>query len=285
MADRNQLVKDNLIKWVKERNLPKLSSEKPPAEVGLSNTDVIDLFESQVMSRHLDLQSRVMQKQGQSFYTIGSAGHEGNAAYAKAFRSDDMAFLHYRSGAFCIQRSKALDGETPLYDMMLSFAASSEDPISGGRHKVLGSKSMMIPPQTSTIASHLPKAMGAAFSIGLAQRLEHQGTLKNDSVIICNFGDASANHSTAQGAINSAGWCAYQSIPMPIVFICEDNGIGISTSTPDGWIAANFKHRAGIHYLFCDGLNVVDTYEKAKLAAKIAREQHPPVFLHVKTVR
>ena len=55
--------------------------------------------------------------------------------------------------------------------MLLSFAASAEDPISGGRHKVLGSKSLNIPPQTSTIASHLPKAMGAAFAIDLARAL------------------------------------------------------------------------------------------------------------------
>lgn len=284
MADRNQLVKDNFIKFVRAGDLPQ-QRKLTLSEVGLSKTDVIDLFETQVMSRHLDLQSRIMQKQGQSFYTIGSAGHEGNAAYAKAFRSDDMAFLHYRSGAFCIQRSKEVNGQTPLYDMMLSFAASSEDPISGGRHKVLGSKALNIPPQTSTIASHLPKAMGAAFGIGLSQRLQHQGELKDDSVIICNFGDASANHSTTQGAINCAGWVAYQSIPMPIVFICEDNGIGISTSTPAGWIAANFKNRAGITYIYCDGLNVLDTYQKAKEAAEIARTQHRPVFLHVRTVR
>jgi len=285
MADRNQLVKEHFVQYVESGDLPELTNNQSPESVGLSNAEIVDLFETQVMSRHLDLQSRIMQKKGQSFYTIGSAGHEGNAAYAKAFRPDDMAFLHYRSGAFCIQRSKEVDGQTPLYDMLLSFAASSEDPISGGRHKVLGSKALNIPPQTSTIASHLPKAMGAAFSIGLAERLKHEGELKNDGVIICNFGDASANHSTAQGAINSAGWTAFQSIPMPIVFICEDNGIGISTSTPSGWISANFKERAGIHYLYCDGLNLVDTYEKAKLAAKIAREQHKPVFLHVRTVR
>ncbi|WP_286265038.1 dehydrogenase E1 component subunit alpha/beta [Thalassotalea atypica] len=285
MADRNQLVKDNFIHFVRSGDLPEQDNPLSPAEVGLSNEEVVDLFETQVMSRHLDLQSRVMQKKGQSFYTIGSAGHEGNAAYGKAFRADDMAFLHYRSGAFCIQRSKEVDGQTPLYDMLLSFAASKEDPISGGRHKVLGSKALNIPPQTSTIASHLPKAMGAAFGIGLSKRSKHQGELKDDGVIICNFGDASANHSTTQGAINCAGWVAYQSIPMPVVFICEDNGIGISTSTPTGWISANFKHRAGIEYIYCDGLNVLDTYQKAKRAADIAREKQKPVFLHVRTVR
>ncbi|MEW6998337.1 dehydrogenase E1 component subunit alpha/beta [Colwelliaceae bacterium BS250] len=285
MVDRNKIVKENFIKFVETERFPKTHNTLTPAQAGLSDSDVVDIFESQVMSRHLDLQSRIMQKQGQSFYTIGSAGHEGNAAYAKAFRATDMAFLHYRSGAFVIQRAKQVPGQTPLYDMLLSFAASKDDPISGGRHKVLGSKALSIPPQTSTIASHLPKAMGTAFSIPLAKRLNFAGDLPLDSVVICNFGDASSNHSTAQGAFNCAAWCAYQSVPMPIVFICEDNGIGISTSTPDGWIAANYKDRAGLHYIYCDGLDIVDTYHKAKQAEKIARELRKPVFLHVRTVR
>jgi len=285
MSDRNQLVKENFINFVRTGKLPHSVIDLIPSDVELTDNEIIDLFETQVMSRHLDLQSRVMQKKGQSFYTIGSSGHEGNAAYAKAFRADDMAFLHYRSGAFVIQRSKQVPGQTPLYDMLLSFSASKDDPISGGRHKVLGSKALNIPPQTSTIASHLPKAMGTAFSIPLAERLEHVGELKNDSIVICNFGDASSNHSTTQGAINSVCWASYQSIPMPIIFICEDNGIGISTSTPEGWVAANFKNRAGITYLYCDGLNILDTYQCAKKAEKIARETRKPVFLHMRTVR
>ncbi len=285
MSDRNQLVKENFINFVRAGTLPESRCTLSPSDVGLSSTDIIDLFETQVMSRHLDLQSRVMQKKGQSFYTIGSSGHEGNAAYAKAFRPTDMAFLHYRSGAFVIQRSKQVPGQTILYDMLLSFAASKDDPISGGRHKVLGSKALSIPPQTSTIASHLPKAIGAAYSIPLAKRLAHQGEIPNDGVIICNFGDASSNHSTTQGAINSTAWAAYQSIPMPIVFVCEDNGIGISTATPEGWIAANYQNRAGITYLYCDGLNILDTYHTAKKAEHIARELRKPVFLHIRMVR
>ncbi|MCO4798611.1 MAG: MFS transporter [Colwelliaceae bacterium] len=285
MSDRNQCVKENFIRFVEQFDLPKLSCQLTPQEVGLTDGELVDLFETQVISRHLDLHSRVMQKQGQSFYTIGSSGHEGNAATAKAFRASDMAFLHYRSGAFTLQRGKQVSGQTSIYDMLLSFAASKDDPISGGRHKVLGSKALAIPPQTSTIASHIPKAMGAAFSIGLAKRLDHQGEIPHDGVIVCSFGDASSNHSTAQGAINSAAWAAYQSIPMPIVFVCEDNGIGISTSTPTGWIEANYNNRAGLNYLSCDGLNLLDTYRVSQQAAKIARDKQQPVFLHVKLIR
>lgn len=285
MLDRNSVVRQRFIDAVLNRQLPYSSTAISPAQAGLSDQQVIDLFESQVMSRHLDLRSRQMQKAGQSFYTIGSAGHEANAACAMALRPTDMAFLHYRSGAFVIQRSKQVPGQTPLYDMLLSFSASSEDPISGGRHKVLGSKSLFIPPQTSTIASHLPKAVGAAFSITLSHKVEVQNIMPKDGVILCNFGDASANHSTAQGAINAAAWAAYQSVPLPLIFVCEDNGIGISTSTPKGWIKANFQHRTGLHYLECDGLNIVDTYKKMREAEHIARDLHKPVFLHMKTVR
>src|SRR3546814_11145948 len=82
--------------------------------------------------------------------------------------------------------------------MLLSFAASAEDPISGGRHKVIGSKPLAIPPQTSTIAPHLPKAVGAAFSIGIARRLGMTDLpLPADAVVLASFGEASANQSTA----------------------------------------------------------------------------------------
>lgn len=285
MQDRNQLLDENFIKAVLKLDFPEARSRVDISASSLTGSELIDIFESQVMSRHLDLQSRKMQKQGKSFYTIGSAGHEGNAAYAHAFRPDDMAFLHYRSGAFMVHRSKQVKGQTPLYDMLLSFAASSEDPTSGGRHKVLGSKTLCIPPQTSTIASHIPKAVGAAYSIRLAEKLALQERMADDSVVLCNFGDASANHSTAQGAINAACWAAYQSVPLPIVFVCEDNGIGISTATPTGWIHANFSNRPGLHYLSCDGLNIVDTYQKAREAVRIARQRKQPVFLHCHTIR
>jgi 2-oxoisovalerate dehydrogenase E1 component len=284
--NRAEIVHTNFTQRVTAQDFPTGSLQLTPSDVGLQASDVVDLFESQVMSRLLDRVSRQLSARKESFYTIGSAGHEGNAVFGKVFRYTDMAFLHYRSCALMIQRSKQLPGQTPLYDTLLSFAASSDDPTSGGRHKVLGSKPLLVPPQTSTIASHLPKAMGAAHAIGLAGKLTDIDTvMPRDSVVLCNFGDASANHSTALGAINAAAWAAHQHSPMPVVFICEDNGIGISTSTPMGWIQANFSQRAGIHYIACDGLNLLDTQRGATAAAHYARTHKKPVFLHCRTVR
>ncbi|WP_210396662.1 dehydrogenase E1 component subunit alpha/beta [Motiliproteus sediminis] len=285
MQNRAEIVDRNFIQRVQTGNLPAGSVQLSLEQAGLTAIQLVELFDSQLLSRHLDLCSRKLQARGESFYTIGSAGHEGNAAVAAAFRHDDMAFLHYRDAAFLIQRARQTPGETPLWDMLLSFAASSEDPISGGRHKVLGSKSLYIPPQTSTIASHLPKALGAAYSIPLAKRMQHQGELPHNGVIVCSFGDASANHSTAQGAINTACWTAYQKVPLPLVLVCEDNGIGISTRTPGGWINASFSQRPGLHYRYADGLNLLDTYRAAKEAERLARNYRQPVFLHLGCVR
>ena len=41
-----------------------------------------------------------------------------------------------------------------------------------------------------------------------------------------SFGDASLNHSTAQGALNAAAYTAHQGMPMPLLLVCEDNGLG-----------------------------------------------------------
>src|SRR3954452_18948402 len=284
--DAAEAVHLKFVARVRDENLPRRTSDLRPAAVGLSSETLVELFHSQCASRQLDRLSRRLQARGAGFYTIGSSGHENNAAVAEAFRLDDIAFLHYRSNAFQIHRSRKLPGQTPCWDMLLSFAASAEDPISGGRHKVIGSKPLSIPPQTSTIASHLPKAVGAAFSIGIARMLKLEETpLAADSIVLASFGDASANHSTAQGAFNAAGWAAYQGTPMPLLFLCEDNGIGISTRTPRGWIETQFRDRAGLHYIHCSGLDMVDAYRGARDAARQARTRRKPVFLHMEMVR
>ncbi|WP_425045189.1 thiamine pyrophosphate-dependent enzyme [Primorskyibacter sp. S87] len=284
--DRAEIVHQNFLSRVASGDLPAGAPPRP----GLRPHEAVSLFHAQVLSRALDRTSRAMQAAGQGFYTIGSSGHEGMAAVARALRPSDIAFLHYRDAAFQIARSDQVaeieGGQQIAWDMLLSFACSSEDPTSGGRHKVLGSKALMIPPQTSTIASHLPKAVGAAYSIGAARRRspEHR-QLPLDAIAMCSFGDASANHSTAQGAINTAGWTSIQSTPLPLLFVCEDNGIGISTKTPNGWIQLSMEHRPGIKYFKANGLDMFETFTVASEAADYVRNRRKPAFLHLETVR
>ena len=249
-----------------------------------------DLFESQLISRHLDLMARVLRVQNKVFYTIGSSGHEGNAMVARLTRHTDPAFLHYRSGAFMAERFRKLPDtkgkpRDPIMDSALSFAASKDDPASGGRHKVWGSKPLWVLPQTSTIASHLPKAFGTAVAIEQSRRIGHQSPIPDDSIAICSFGDASSNHATAQTAFNAAAWTAYQKLPAPVLFVCEDNGIGISVKTPTGWVAQNFKNRADLDYFYADGLDLATGYGQVQTAVEHCRRTRRPTFLHLRTTR
>ena len=245
----------------------------------------VELLESQLVSRHLDLMARVLRVQNKVFYTIGSSGHEGNAMVARLTRHTDPAFLHYRSGAFMAERFRKLPGMDPIMDSALSFAASSEDPASGGRHKVWGSKPLWVLPQTSTIASHLPKALGTAVAIEQAKRIGHTSPIPDDSIAICSFGDASSNHATAQTAFNAAAWTSYQKLPAPVLFVCEDNGIGISVKTPGGWIERNFAKRDDLDYFYADGLDLAEGYGQVQAAVEHCRRTRRPTFLHLRTTR
>src|ERR1700735_4525399 len=246
----------------------------------LTSMQCLQLFDAQLTSRHLDEAARWLQARKAGFYTIGSSGHEGNAGVAAALRVTDPALLHYRSGAFYLARAAQADPpHDGARDVLLGLAAAAAEPIAGGRHKVFGNAALIVIPQTSTIASHLPRAVGLAFALGRAAKLGAPTPWPADAVVVCSFGDASANHSTAAGAINTASYCAYQGLPLPLLLVCEDNGLGISVRTPPGWIAAANSARPGIAYLHADGADLADVYRAALAAAAHVRERRAPAFL------
>ncbi|MBW8311887.1 MAG: MFS transporter [Rhizobium sp.] len=288
-VNRAKVCDDNFVEFVKGWSGTPQHRPAPhePVLDGSACTaeDFLALFESQLVSRHLDLMARVLRVQQKVFYTIGSSGHEGNAMVARLTRHTDPAFLHYRSGGFMAERFRKLPGLDPVMDSALSFAASKDDPASGGRHKVWGSKPLWVLPQTSTIASHLPKALGTAIAIEQARRIGHELPIPQDSIAICSFGDASSNHATAQTAFNTAQWTAYQKLPAPVLFVCEDNGIGISVKTPGGWIGNAFRHRDGLDYFYADGLDLAEGYGQVRAAVEHCRRTRRPTFLHLRTTR
>ncbi|MGP4057434.1 thiamine pyrophosphate-dependent enzyme [Mycobacterium sp. 4D054] len=258
---------------------------KHDALQGVCAQDCIDVFDAQLGSRHLDLAARWLRAQGKGFYTIGSSGHESNAAVAAALRPTDPALLHYRSGGFFLARAQQVPGSDPLRDVLLGMVASTDEPISGGRHKVFGRHDLAVIPQTSTISSHLPRAVGVAFAIVRARKLQADSAWPADALAVCSFGDASANHSTAVGAINTAMHTAYQGMPLPLLFVCEDNGIGISVKTPRGWIARTYRGREDLRYFTADGTNLPEVLTVAGQAAEYVRAKRRPAFLHLRTVR
>jgi 2-oxoisovalerate dehydrogenase E1 component len=255
------------------------------AGTGLTAEQAIALFDAQAGSRHLDLAARYLRAEGHGFYTIASAGHEADAAVGAALRPSDPALLHYRSGAFYLARAAQVPGSQPLRDVLLGLVGASDEPIAGGRHKVFGHHGLAVIPQTSTIASHLPRAVGIAFCIGRAAKLGVPSPWPADAITVASFGDASASHSTAAGAIGAACRTAYQGLLMPLLLVCENNGLGISVRTPDGWVAAAHSGRPALRYFSADGCDPAACFDAAAAAAAYVRASRSPAFLHLKVVR
>ncbi|GAB3942363.1 hypothetical protein GCM10027614_29260 [Micromonospora vulcania] len=327
--------------------LPAAERRRDPADpvtddAPLTGAELLDLFDAQVTSRQLDLAGHWLRSFGEGFYTIGSAGHEGNAAVAAALRPTDPALLHYRSGAFyCVRAAQvaaepapAADREAPAEptatgrdpagsepagsepaasgfaayaeaarDVLRGMVASSQEPIAGGRHKVFGRADLAIVPTTSTIASHLPRAVGMGLAVERLRRLDTAGRRTGagarvgsgagathapwppDAIVVCSFGDASVNHASATAAFNTAGWYDHAGLRIPVLFVCEDNGLGISVRSPQGWVEATLRSKPGIHYLTADGDDPVQAYAVAAEAAAWVRRHRRPAVLHLRTVR
>ena len=278
---------DNYLANAQTANYRLAQTDVLSPETSLTVEQAIRIFEDQVTSRLLDVAARELKKRNQGFYTISSAGHENNAILGTLLRLDDPCFLHYRAGAMIMARSRKLPGSNPIFDTLLSFCASSDDPISQGRHKVWGSYPLWIPPQTSTIASHLPKAAGLAFALRQARRLEREGKaphLNDDSIVCCSFGDASANHATALAGINAARYTVRRGGAAPILFVCEDNGIGISVETPPNWIHDSFNNLPHLKYFEADG-TLDEIWDVVEEAINTCRRLRTPVFLHLHVTR
>ncbi|MEH0938705.1 thiamine pyrophosphate-dependent enzyme [Micromonospora psammae] len=181
-------------------------------------------------------------------------------------------------------------------DVLRGMVASAREPLAGGRHKVFGRADLAVVPTTSTIASHLPRAVGLGLALERLRRLDtagRRGTAEQapcspwprDAIVVCSFGDASVNHASATAALNTAGWYDHTGLRIPVLFVCEDNGLGISVRSPEGWVERTLRARPGVRYFAADGADPVAAHATAAQAAAWVRRYRRPAVLHLRTVR
>lgn len=193
-----------------ETNLEKsniLPKETPRAEK-------IKLLEHMMISREAENRENILFRQGRGQFHLSSAGHEGMAAIAPLIRNDDWFYCYYRDRALLLAMG------VPLEEMALSFFAKKQTS-SGGRQM---SSHFSYKP-LNVVSCATPTALQCLPAVGTAWAFKKE---KNRDVVFCSIGDAS----TRQGEFFEAVAFAMQE-KLPIIFMVEDNGYGISTPTEE----------------------------------------------------
>jgi pyruvate dehydrogenase E1 component alpha subunit len=120
----------------------------------------------------------------------------------------------------------------------------------------------------------IPIAVGA----GLSSKMR-----KTDQVTVCFFGDGSSNNGTFHEGLNFASVHR-----LPVVFICENNGYGISVSQKQHQAIQDISIRA-VSYnmpgMTIDGNDVLAVYETSCKAIQRARAGEGPTLVECKTYR
>ena len=126
--------------------------------------------------------------------------------------------------------------------------------------------------------SHLGPQLGVADGIALANKLK-----QNKKVTVVFSGDGGASEGDFHESINTAAvW------DLPVIFIIENNGYGLSTPSNEQFKCKSFADKAigyGIEGLSIDGNNVLKVYETIKNLAESIRENPRPVILECVTFR
>ena len=69
--------------------------------------------------------------------------------------------------------------------------------------------------------------------------------------------------------MNTALHCAHQRLPLPLLFVCEDNGLGISVRTPAGWVQSAYGSRPHLRYEFVDGTDPLAVLRRHPRAGRL----------------
>jgi 2-oxoisovalerate dehydrogenase E1 component len=172
------------------------------------------LLEQMFLSREADRREGILARQGKGWFQISASGHEALAAIMQQLGADDYTFPHYRDRALVMARGVS------VYDMALIFFGKRGS-TSGGRQLPghFSDRKLNIWSLASPTGSNLLPACGVAWGMQLDGK---------NSVAVASVGDSGMR----QGEFFEAVSFAIEK-NLPVVFLVEDNGYGISTPTFD----------------------------------------------------
>lgn len=232
-------------------------------KLGLSDKQVLDMYETMLLARKLDERMWLLNRAGKIPFVISCQGHEAaqiGAAYALD-KERDYILPYYRDMGVVL-----VFGMTPE-ELMLSAYAKADDPNSGGRQMPghFGQRKNRIVTGSSPVSTQIPHAAG----IALGAKLDGK-----NSVAFVTLGDGSTNQGDFHEGANFAAVHK-----LPVIIMVENNKYAISTPAEKQFACKNLSDRAvgyGMWGVTVDGTDPLAVYEAVRQATMRARDGEGP---------
>ncbi len=231
---------------------------------------LLRMFEGMLLSRTLDDQLLLLQRQGRISHYFEARGQEGGPiAGAEAILKTDYFVQGLREGAAALYRGMPLDR------YVAQILGTAHD-IGRGRQMPchLSSAGIRHVSTSSSVASQIPHAVGIAWAAKISKASE---------IVLCFFGDGATSEDDFHAGLNFAG--VYQA---PVVFVCQNNQWAISTPVARQTQSETLAIK-GLAYavpsLRVDGNDILALYVAIKSAVDKARAGGGPTFIEAVTYR
>lgn len=228
---------------------------KSALRIRLIEEKIIELYPSDL------IQSPVHLSIGQEAVAVG---------ICENLQTTDWVFINYRGHAFYLAKGGPLP---ELFAELMGRRTGLSKGKAGSMH--LAAPEVGIIGASAVVASTISHAVGAA----LASRIRNEPS----RVYVANFGDGATEQGVFHECLN---FSALHEVP--ILFLCEDNGLAVHASTRErqSYDLEKLVGAYGIPFLdIADGYDPLSVYEKSREFIDYVRRIQKPAFIRVKTVR
>ena len=236
----------------------------------LHNDELIALYKSILFPRMIEEKMLVLLRQGKISKWFSGIGQEAIAVgVTKAMEEDEWIMpLHRNLGVFTSRNM-------PLHKLFKQWQGN-KDGYSKGRERSFhfGNADHHI----CGMISHLGPQLAIADGVALAHKLK-----KEKKASVAFTGDGGTSEGDFHEALNTASvW------DLPVIFIIENNGYGLSTPVREQYRCELLVERAagyGIKGINIDGNNILEVYDAIKEARAYCIEHQRPVLVECMTFR